>query len=40
MADVASREATVQLPPIDPAIDEALLDYVARRKASMDDAWY
>jgi trimethylamine--corrinoid protein Co-methyltransferase len=29
-----------QAPPIDPAIDEALLDYVARRKASMDDAWY
>jgi len=29
-----------QAPPIDPAIDEALLDFVARRKASMDDAWY
>ncbi len=27
-------------PPIDTAIDEALLDYIARRKASMDDAWY
>ncbi len=29
-----------QPPPIDPAVDEALLDFVARRKASMDDAWY
>ena len=29
-----------ELPPIDPAIDEALLDYIARRKMSMEDAWY
>ena len=29
-----------QLPEMDPAIDEALLDYVARRKMSMEDAWY
>jgi len=29
-----------EAPRIDPAIDEALLDFVARRKASMDDAWY
>ena len=29
-----------QAPAIDPAIDEALLDFMARRKASMDDAWY
>jgi len=29
-----------QAPPIDPAIDEALLDFMARKKASMDDAWY
>jgi len=29
-----------QLPPIDCAIDEALLDFIARRKASMADAWY
>ncbi len=29
-----------QPPPIDPAIDEALLDFVARKKASMVDAWY
>ena len=27
-------------PPIDPAIDEALLDFMARRKASMQDSWY
>jgi len=25
-------------PPIDPAVDEALLDYVARRKASFPDS--
>ena len=29
-----------QPPPIDAAVDEALLDYVARRKMSMEDAWY
>ena len=29
-----------QPPAIDPAIDEALLDFIARRKASMADAWY
>ena len=29
-----------QAPAIDPGIDEALLDFMARRKASMDDAWY
>ncbi len=29
-----------QAPPIEPAIDEALLDFVARKKASMEDAWY
>ncbi len=27
-------------PEIDPGVDEALRDYVSRRKASMDDAWY
>ncbi|MDH3219617.1 MAG: trimethylamine methyltransferase family protein [Gammaproteobacteria bacterium] len=26
-------------PPLDPEIDEALLEFIARRKASMDDAW-
>jgi trimethylamine--corrinoid protein Co-methyltransferase len=29
-----------EMPAIDPAIDEALLDFIARRKASMTDAWY
>ena len=29
-----------EVPPIDPAIDEALLEFIARRKASMEDAWY
>ena len=29
-----------QPPAIDAAIDEALLDFIARRKASMADAWY
>ncbi|GAB4300634.1 MAG: trimethylamine methyltransferase family protein [Roseovarius sp.] len=32
--------ASYEAPPIDPAIDEALRDFVARRKASMPDAWY
>ncbi len=27
-------------PPISPAVDEALLDFIAKKKASMDDAWY
>jgi len=29
-----------QAPPLDPARREALLDYVARRKADLPDAWY
>ena len=29
-----------QPPAIDPAIDEALLDFIARKKTSMTDAWY
>ncbi len=29
-----------ETPAIDPAIDEALLDFVARKKDSMEDAWY
>ena len=29
-----------QMPEMDVAIDEALQDFIARRKASMDDAWY
>lgn len=32
--------ADYEAPPIDEAVDEALQDFVARRKASMDDAWY
>ena len=34
------RLAEYQAPPLDPAIDEALADYVARRKAETADAWY
>jgi trimethylamine--corrinoid protein Co-methyltransferase len=30
--------AEYEAPPIDPAIDEALLDFIARRKASMPDS--
>ena len=29
-----------EAPPIDPAIDEALLEFVKRKKSGMDDAWY
>jgi len=32
--------AEYEAPPIDPAIDEALCDFVARRKRDMADAWY
>jgi trimethylamine--corrinoid protein Co-methyltransferase len=32
--------AEYEAPPLDPSIDEALQDFIARRKASMDDAWY
>ncbi|MCC0011962.1 MAG: trimethylamine methyltransferase family protein [Rhodobiaceae bacterium] len=32
--------AEYQPPPIDPGIAEALTDFVARKKASMDDAWH
>lgn len=32
--------ANYEPPPIDPAIDEALKDFVARRKAAMPDEWY
>lgn len=47
-ADAATRanarwKATLQsyeAPPIDAGIDEALQDFIARKKASMDDAWY
>jgi trimethylamine--corrinoid protein Co-methyltransferase len=29
-----------EAPPLDMAIDEALKDFIVRKKASMDDAWY
>jgi trimethylamine--corrinoid protein Co-methyltransferase len=29
-----------EMPAIDAAVDEALFDFIARRKASMADAWY
>jgi len=29
-----------EMPAIDAAVDEALLDFISRRKASMEDAWY
>jgi len=29
-----------QAPPLDEAIDEALKDFIGRRKAAMDDAWF
>ncbi|MCR5855435.1 trimethylamine methyltransferase family protein [Mesorhizobium sp. J428] len=32
--------AEYEAPPLDEGIDEALRDFIARRKASMDDAWY
>lgn len=32
--------AEYQAPPLDVAIDEALMDFVARRKNGMPDAWY
>jgi trimethylamine--corrinoid protein Co-methyltransferase len=32
--------AEYEAPPLDPAIDAALTDFIARRKASMADAWY
>ena len=32
--------ASYEAPPIDPAIDEALIDFMARRKAAQPDQWY
>jgi trimethylamine--corrinoid protein Co-methyltransferase len=29
-----------EAPPIDPAVDQALLEFIAKKKASMEDAWY
>ena len=32
--------AEYEAPPLDPGIDEALQDFMTRKKASMEDAWY
>ena len=32
--------AAYEAPPIDPGIDDALTDFIARRKREMPDAWY
>ena len=32
--------STYEAPPIDAGVDEALLDFIARRKQSMPDRWY
>jgi trimethylamine--corrinoid protein Co-methyltransferase len=32
--------AETEDPPLDPAVDEALRDFVTRRKAAVPDAWY
>jgi trimethylamine--corrinoid protein Co-methyltransferase len=29
-----------EAPPMDPAVDEALEDFIARRKRELPDAWY
>lgn len=34
------RLADYEAPPLDPGTDEALRDFVARRKASVEDRWY
>jgi trimethylamine--corrinoid protein Co-methyltransferase len=35
-----AKLASYEAPPIDVAVDEALRDFVARKKASMPDQWY
>jgi trimethylamine--corrinoid protein Co-methyltransferase len=32
--------ASYEAPPIDAAVDEALLDFMARRKSEMPDMWH
>ena len=32
--------ASYQAPPLDEAIDEALKEFITRRKTSMEDSWY
>jgi len=39
-ARLKELQASYQAPDIDPAIDEALKDFMARRKDSMPDAWH
>ena len=34
------RAPTTDPPPMDPVVDQALLDYVAERKDAVPDAWY
>lgn len=29
-----------EMPAMDVVIDEAMLDFIGRKKAAMDDAWY
>jgi trimethylamine--corrinoid protein Co-methyltransferase len=37
---VAKTLAEYAAPPLDDAVDAALVDYIARRKSSMEDMWY
>jgi trimethylamine--corrinoid protein Co-methyltransferase len=37
---VAAMLASYEAPPIDAAVDEALLDFMARRKSEMPDMWH
>jgi len=39
-ADWKARLANHESPPLPAGVDEALTEFVERRKASMDDAWY
>ncbi len=32
--------ADYQAPPLDPAIDEALKDFIARKKTAVEDQWH
>jgi len=34
------RLADYEAPPIDPAVDEALTDFIGRKKSSMEDTWH
>ena len=39
-ADWKARLANHESPPMAAGVDEALTEFVDRRKASMEDAWY